>query len=124
MTDFAIDISTPSIMERTMAEIGKVKELLEESLRELGARVEGIEADLRAPHSADWPDRATEIEDDDMLDALEDSAIKEIRDIRAALQRIEAGTYDICGGCGGKIDPKRLAALPYAAECIQCAEAG
>ncbi|MBT5454995.1 MAG: TraR/DksA family transcriptional regulator [Rhodospirillaceae bacterium] len=107
-----------------MLDIAKAKTQLEESLRELGARVEGIEADLRVPHSADWPDRATEIEDDDMLDALEDSAIKEIRDIRAALLRIEAGTYDICRGCGGKIDPKRLVALPYAAECIQCAEAG
>lgn len=107
-----------------MPDIGKIKKQLEESLKNLEAKVEEIEDNLRTPRSGSWEDRATEIEDDDVLDALEESAIKEIREIRAALQRIEDGTYDTCKSCGGEIDQKRLAALPYAAECIQCAGAG
>ncbi len=105
-----------------MPDIARIKKELEDRLLALGARVEEIEDDLRAPRSADWEDRATEIEDDDMLDSLEESSIKEIEAIRAALSRIEAGAYGVCGACGANIDPKRLAALPYAAVCIQCAE--
>ena len=105
-----------------MPDIVKIKKDLEDRLLALGGRVEEIEDDLRATRSADSEDRATEIEDDDMLDSLEESSIKEIEAIRAALNRIEAGSYGICQACGANIDPKRLAALPYAAVCIQCAE--
>ena len=102
----------------------KVKAQLKDTLRQLGAKVEEIEDDLRSPKSTGWEDRATEIEDDEVLDALEESAIREIGEIRAALKRLDDGTYGECAGCGKKIGEKRLEALPAAALCIQCAEAG
>jgi len=37
------------------------------------------------------------------------------------LSRIREGTYGICEGCGGPINPDRLAVLPDASLCIQCA---
>lgn len=106
-----------------MQKVGKVKEQLEARLKELGAKVEEIEEDLRTPRSTGWEDRATEIEGDEVLDALEESAIVEINDIRAALKRIDEGSYGSCATCGAKIGEKRLAALNYTTQCITCAEA-
>jgi DnaK suppressor protein len=97
--------------------------MLKGRLAELGAKVDEIEGDLRTPHSTGWEDRATEIEGDEVLGALEETAIAEIMQIREALKRLEDGTYGTCQMCGSMINPKRLEALPYAAECIECAEA-
>lgn len=107
-----------------MKRIGTIRKQLEQRLKELGARVEEIEDDLRTPRSASWEDRATEIEGDEVLDALEGSAVGEIDEIRAALKRIDEGTYGTCARCGDEINQKRLEALPYATLCIQCASAG
>jgi DnaK suppressor protein len=45
-----------------------------------------------------------------------------LREVRAALQRIDAGTFGICTGCDESINPKRLAAVPWASSCIVCQE--
>jgi len=107
-----------------MRNIKTIKKQLEQQLKDLGAKVEEIEDDLRTPRSAGWEDRATEIGGDEVLDALEESAVTEIKEIQAALRRIDDGTYGTCARCGEKINEKRLEALPYATECIQCAQAG
>ena len=41
--------------------------------------------------------------------------------IDGALKRIEDGSYGLCEECGLKIPASRLAALPYAAQCVRCA---
>lgn len=41
--------------------------------------------------------------------------------IDGALKRIEDGSYGECEACGVKIPEPRLAAIPYAAQCVQCA---
>ena len=99
-----------------------VKKQLQARLKELNARIDEIEGDLRTPRSASWEDRATETEGDEVLDALEDSAMAEVAEIRKALERIEDGTYGICAACGDDINEKRLQALPYAIQCINCAK--
>lgn len=45
-----------------------------------------------------------------------------LRQVRAALQRIEGGWFGTCIECESAISPKRLVALPWAARCIQCQE--
>lgn len=107
-----------------MQNLQTVRKQLEARLRELGAKVDDIEGDLRTPRSSSWEDRATEIEGDEVLDALEETAVAEIGEIYGALQRIEDGVYGVCAGCGEKIDEKRLEALPFATKCIPCAETG
>jgi RNA polymerase-binding protein DksA len=42
------------------------------------------------------------------------------KEIDAALERIDAGTYGICEGCGACIAANRLNAMPYAKLCIRC----
>lgn len=45
------------------------------------------------------------------------------REVRMALRRIGAGTFGICLACDENINPKRLAAVPWASSCIVCQEA-
>ena len=44
--------------------------------------------------------------------------------IEAAIERIEDGSYGRCEKCGGNIPKCRLQAIPYAAQCVQCASQG
>lgn len=46
-----------------------------------------------------------------------------LREIDAALGRIEAGTYGTCSRCGQPIAEERLEAMPYATLCIACKRA-
>jgi DnaK suppressor protein len=48
--------------------------------------------------------------------------IKLLREVLAALQRIEHGTYGVCYECDEPISPKRLDAVPWAKFCVSCQE--
>ena len=43
-----------------------------------------------------------------------------VREIQAALERLDSGTYGICDRCGGAIRLQRLEAIPYARLCVGC----
>jgi len=43
--------------------------------------------------------------------------------VRAAIARLDAGTYGVCTRCGAEIPAGRLQAVPAASLCIQCKEA-
>jgi len=70
----------------------------------------------------------------DMLDEIQLAGARELathtleraakvsRDVRAALDRIDEGTYGICVHCEDEIGPKRLNAVPWAPLCIRCQE--
>jgi DnaK suppressor protein len=45
---------------------------------------------------------------------------KLLREVRAALRRVGAGTFGICADCEEYISMKRLAAVPWTASCIVC----
>lgn len=45
-----------------------------------------------------------------------------LRNTRAALRRIEEGSFGVCLHCEEDISAKRLAAVPWTAFCIQCQE--
>lgn len=70
----------------------------------------------------------------DALDEVQHAAERELairnldretglfRNVRAALQRLDEGTFGVCMHCEEEISPKRLAAVPWTAYCIQCQE--
>lgn len=105
-----------------MTKTEKVKTLLKARLQELTKKVGEIDDELRMPVSADSEERATESEDDEVLEDMGNVALEEISQINAALQRIDIGTYGNCTSCGEAIEKKRLDALPDAAYCLNCAE--
>jgi DnaK suppressor protein len=45
-----------------------------------------------------------------------------LRQVKAALRRVESGGFGICLDCEEAISPKRLVAVPWASRCIQCQE--
>jgi DnaK suppressor protein len=49
-----------------------------------------------------------------------DRNFNRLRDVRAALHRIEEGSFGICQECDEEIHAKRLAAVPWAPHCIRC----
>jgi DnaK suppressor protein len=64
------------------------------------------------------------------MDALQSQAMAQasgqrreamLRNIEAALKRIDAGTYGLCRDCNEPINPKRLEFDPTALRCIDCA---
>ena len=99
----------------------KLRGQLEARLSSLERRVAGLESDLRSAHSQDWEERASEISGDEVLEGLEGAALDEIAQIQAALKRIKGGEYGVCHNCAKDISPERLAALPFALLCINCA---
>ena len=101
-------------------DIAKTKATLTEKLRELKARAEGIEDDLRQPADDDWEEHATEASADEVLEEVGDVTVEEIKQIERALSRIEAGTYGICARCGDAIPAARMEALPHATKCVTC----
>ena len=52
-----------------------------------------------------------------------DREFSQLRDARAALCRIQVGSFGTCQECDQDIHPKRLAAVPWATFCIRCQEA-
>jgi len=106
-----------------MPDTTAIRAKLEARLHELASRVEHVEEELRAPVSPSFNEQATERENDEVLEDLEESALAEIAAIRAALARIDDGSYGECASCGKDIAPARLEAVPQTALCIDCARA-
>jgi DnaK suppressor protein len=48
--------------------------------------------------------------------------IKLLREVQAALRRIEQGAYGVCYECEEPISGKRLDAVPWAKFCVSCQE--
>ena len=90
-------------------------------LAELADRSEEIEEDLRGALDADFSEQAVDLADDEALEGVDDVLRAEAAQIRAALARIDNGTYGTCANCGAEIGAKRLEAQPVATRCIKCA---
>ena len=106
-------------MEET--ELAATRDRLQSRLSQLTKRAGKIESDLRKPQNPDWAERATELENDEVLETLDTSTLEEVKQIQDALGRVNAGSYGVCVSCGKPVGDKRLEAVPHAATCINCA---
>lgn len=91
---------------REIEEIRAVRE------RTRGQRDEGV--------PADWIDAALVEATLATDDAVINQDVEDARDIKAARERLLAGTYGICVDCGEAIAYERLLAYPTAKRCIHC----
>jgi RNA polymerase-binding transcription factor len=57
---------------------------------------------------------------DAVRDVEQERDASELREIAAAMARMDEGTYGLCVECGREIQPARLQAQPAAARCIPC----
>ncbi|RYH12003.1 TraR/DksA C4-type zinc finger protein [Tropicimonas sp. IMCC6043] len=97
------------------------KAQLEARLADLTAKLAEIGAELDSHQSRDWEELAVERETDEVLEGEGRAGKAEIAAIRAALARIEEGTYGECVQCGEQIAEARLELLPYTPFCADCA---
>jgi DnaK suppressor protein len=111
----------------------RTRELCRERLIEMRSRLvdevehllESVPDDLRAPGALShvpthMADQATEGMDREVALICNEQELQAA--VRAALERLDAGTFGRCQGCGGEIPHERLQAIPYAAYCIDCAQ--
>jgi DnaK suppressor protein len=76
--------------------------------------------ELRAQTAGDVVDAALDSAQDEISSQLAEVESRELARIENALERMRAGQYGVCEGCGTKIPMARLNALPYATYCIEC----
>jgi len=114
----------PSRLERLRAHLEEERVRLEAEVaedaedRELLSEASGENA--YRDHMADQGSATFERE----LDlTLEENVRELLAEVRASLERIEAGTYGSCARCASDIPVDRLDAVPTASLCIQCKEA-
>lgn len=99
-----------------------LKAQLQQRLTELSAHRDKVTASLRKPGHKDWQEQATQRENDEVLEALEDKDLAEYKLLQDAIARIDAGKFGVCSSCNGKIAAPRLEAIPWATLCVECAD--
>jgi DnaK suppressor protein len=106
-----------------------LNELASQLRRRRSSLLEGVAGSQQAT-TAIIEERESEIEENAqkerlarLTSRLTDRDQHAIREINAALARIDDGTYGQCAWCESEIKPERLRALPTAILCIDCATA-
>src|SRR5499427_4240558 len=105
----------------TKSELKKFKETLEAKQAELEQSVrnrDGIAIE-KTPDALDEVQHASERE---LAIRNLDRESRLLRNVRAGLRRIDDGSFGVCLHCEEDISPRRLAAVPWTAFCIQCQE--
>jgi DnaK suppressor protein len=106
----------------TKIELNGLRNALENKQAELenGNRSRGA---LVIETSPDELDRIQHGQERDLAIDILDRNSKLLREVRAALGRIDTGNFGICLDCEEGISIKRLAAVPWTTSCIVCQEA-
>lgn len=100
------------------------KSELETLKAELEARLNRYHAHQHregGPLEKDFEEQASQTQNDEVVDSLENEAREELAQVNHALERITSGEGDECEKCGEPIDPRRLQVLPYTTVCVNCA---
>ena len=108
-------------MKTTPTELAGFQEILERKQAEL-TRVWRKRADIAIEKSADQMDEIQYASERDLAIRHVDRDSTLLRQVKAALGRIQDGSFGNCIDCDSEISPKRLAAVPWAPRCIQCQE--
>lgn len=106
----------------TKTELKTFRRALESRQAELEAIIGNREA-LAVQTASDELDRIQFANERDCAMTHLEQNFRRWREVGAALQRITAGTFGICGACEAELSPKRLAVVPWAALCVVCQEA-
>lgn len=105
-----------------LPELARFRELLlrkkSELIAELGLKIPGLSESGRLADD----DQAQAFHDQFVSLEVQHRSYRTLKDINAALDRLETGDYGVCIECGDPINPRRLLAIPWAARCIRCQE--
>jgi len=105
----------------TKNETNKYKAILENKRMELESVLRNREA-IAIEKSPDALDEVQHAAERELAIRNLDRESSLLRNVRAALRRIDGENYGVCLHCEEDISPKRLAAVPWSPYCIRCQE--
>ncbi len=105
-------------LQALKAELQRRRRRITETTRRADAELDALRSAERDP---EFEEGAQTEHEAYTLARLSDNQRREISQIDAAIARVDAGEYGVCRDCDQEIDPRRLAALPYALLCTECA---
>jgi DnaK suppressor protein len=100
-------------------ELQRRRRALLETVRRAAAELDALRAAERDP---EFEEGAQSEHEQFTLARLSENQRRELAMIDGAIARIDEDEYGVCIDCGQEIDPRRLAALPYALLCTECAQ--
>lgn len=106
----------------TKSELNRFRQTLEAKQSELAGILRRRD-EIAIEKSADAIDEVQRAAERELAIRNLDRESNLLRNVRAALRRVDEGTFGICVHCEEEISPRRLVALPWAAFCIRCQEA-
>jgi|SRR5271165_176221 len=106
----------------TPSELNRYQGILTAKIAEL-ERFTRHRADIVIERSADQLDDIQQASERALAVCNLDREFNQFQMARAALGRIQDGSFGTCQHCDEDIHPKRLAAVPWALFCIRCQEA-
>jgi DnaK suppressor protein len=109
-------------MKTAHTQLGGFQEILERKEAEL-VQVLRKRDGMAIEKSADQMDEIQYALERDLEIGNVDRESTLLREVKAALRRIHDGSFGTCIDCDWAINPKRLAAVPWALRCIECQEA-
>jgi DnaK suppressor protein len=109
-------------MNSASVKLSAIKEVLERRVAELAEELRERNA-IAIEKSADQMDEIQYASERYLAVRNLDHRFIQLRDVMAALRRVQDGNFGKCVECESAINPKRLAALPWAPLCIKCQEA-
>jgi len=116
--DMLDDVKRNALREHLLAEehrLGAIIEQIDRQERESLSEASG--ENVYRDHMADQGSATFERE----LDlTLEENERVELGEVKAALARMDSGTYGVCATCGTEIPEGRLEAVPTASLCMTC----
>ena len=103
----------------------RFRELLLDERRRVTEAIEYLQTENAGSMDEEIPetgmaDTATVTVDRELDYSLEENSAHVLREIEAALGRIDKGTFGTCARCGKPIGEERLEAMPYVTLCIEC----
>lgn len=107
-------------MSKSNLKVIKEKLLAEREL--LIQKLKGNDLSVDDSETPDPVDLAVRNYSKNVMLAVSENESKQLTQIDEALMRIEDDEYGACQNCEKDINPKRLAAIPWARYCLDCQE--
>lgn len=108
--------------KRDMEKYAKLLEEKRTTLLDKSARTANEGRAAVVEGGEDYVDDAVTHYTREFLLSLSDLDRRQLMHVDEALTRVRRGTYGECLMCGDEINPKRLAAIPWARHCVRCQE--
>ncbi len=105
-----------------MNELNDIKQQLIAERDTLFTKLSGNDLSVDDTETPDPVDLAVQNYSKNVILAVSENETRQLMLIDEALQRIEDDEYGACQNCSKPIQPKRLAAIPWARYCLNCQE--